>query len=170
MAGQLADQLGDHLRADPATAARRVDGEVEDVQLRFVQFVNHEADDFFALLRHHPDAVPLAQAAEEVFLSPGIFKTLLFGLEDFGHVPADHPANMDANLFLLCPVSIHADSPLLPLRRGARSPPPWAATLPLSRGTRSEMDRQRRCRKARRNRRLRRRGPRPLASSNAGGS
>ena len=57
-----------------------MDGEVQDVQLVLVELIDHEADDFFAVLGHHADAVALTQAAKEVFFVPGVFETELFGL------------------------------------------------------------------------------------------
>src|SRR5262249_41245538 len=78
-----------------------------------------EADDLLAMLGDHADAVALAQAAEEVFLGPGELEALLLGLEDFGHVPPNHPADVDARLFLLRATRAHTDtSP----RRGAGRP------------------------------------------------
>ena len=76
-------------------------GEVQDVQLVLVQLVDHEADHLFAVLGHHADAVALPQAAEEVLLGPGEFEAELLGLQDLGHVPANHPADVDAGLFSL---------------------------------------------------------------------
>src|SRR5438132_10355334 len=93
-----------------------MNGEVEDVQLRLVQLVDHEADDLLALLGHHADTVALAQAAQEVLLGPGELEALLFGVQDLRHVAANHPADVDAHLFLLCPVNAHV-APLLPSSR-----------------------------------------------------
>src|SRR5438552_1780946 len=87
------------LRKKPAAPAVRVDGEVEDVQLVLVQLIDHEADDLFALLSDHADAVALAQTAEEVLLGPGVVEAGLLGLQDLGHVAANHPANVHADLF-----------------------------------------------------------------------
>ncbi len=101
--------------------------EVEDVQLVLVQLVDHEADDLLALLGHHADAVALAQAAQEILLRPGVFKTLLLRLQHFRHVPTDHPPDMHANLFLLRSVRAHSLAPLP--SEGAR-PPPWAPHAP----------------------------------------
>src|SRR5262245_32889651 len=100
-----------------------MDRKVEDVQLGLVQFVDHEPDDLFALLGDHADAVALAEAAEEIFLGPRVLEALLLGVQDFGHVAPDHPADMHADLFLLRLVSAHSDtSP----RHGKRAkPPPW---------------------------------------------
>src|SRR5947208_16939361 len=85
--------------------------EIEDVQLRLVQLVDHEADDFFAMLSDHADAVSLAQAAQEILFRPCEFKTLLFGLQDLRHIAANHPANVDACLFLLGTTRAHNDLP-----------------------------------------------------------
>ena len=97
-------------------------GEVEDVQLGLVQLVDHEADDALALLGDHADAVALAKAAEEVLLGPGVLEALLFGLQHFRHVPAYHPADVDADLLLLCPVRTHFEDSSPPLARHARDP------------------------------------------------
>ena len=128
MARQLADQLGDHLPADARAPAVGVDGEVEDVQLGLVQLVDHEADDLLAVLGDHADAVALAQAAEEVFLGPGELEALLLGLQDLGHVAADHPADMDADLFLLVRPVLMTDSSPPPAQRPASSRG-WAARV-----------------------------------------
>src|SRR5262245_18771671 len=101
-------------------------GEIENVQLVRVQLINHEADDFLAVLGHHTVALSLAQATAKIFFGPGEFKALLFGLKVFGHVAANHPANMDACLFLLGFAQAHDDLPS-PRRR---SLPPWGATAP----------------------------------------
>ena len=84
-----------------------VDGEVEDVELVLVELVDHEADDFFAVLRDHADAVALTEAAEEVFFRPGELEAGRLDVENFGHVPADHPADVNAHLFLLGPSRVH---------------------------------------------------------------
>ena len=62
--------------ADAAAAVGGVDGEVEDVQLVLVQLVDHEADDLLAVLGDHADAVALAEAAEEIFLGPGVLEAV----------------------------------------------------------------------------------------------
>ena len=108
-------------RADPDPPAVRGDGEVEDVQLGLVQLVDHEADDPLAVLGHHADAVPLPQAAEEVFLGPGELEALLLGPQDLRHVPADHPADVDADLFLRWRTT----------RAHRRTPPPAARCVPV---------------------------------------
>src|SRR5262249_16081278 len=122
MTRQFADQLADHLHADVHATARGVDGEVEDVQLLLVQLVDHEADDLLALLGHRANAVALPQTAKEVLLRPGILEVLLFGLEHFRYVAADHPADVDAHLLFLCPVHTHSNSsPPLSARHAAHS-------------------------------------------------
>src|SRR5262249_52124925 len=55
----------------------------------------------------HADAVALAQTAEEVLLGPGEFKAGLLGLQDLRHIAADHPADVDAHLFLFRSTSAH---------------------------------------------------------------
>ncbi len=100
--------------------------EIENVQLVLVQFVNHEADDLLAMLRDHADAIALPQAAQEIFLGPGEFKALLFGLKYLGHVAANHPANMDACLFFFRATRAHTDTS--PPRR--RASPPWVYPVP----------------------------------------
>src|SRR5262249_26764481 len=102
-------------------AAGRVDGEVEDVQLGLVQLVDHEADHLLALLGHHADAVALAQAAQEVFLGPRVLEAILLGLQDFRHVPADHPADVDPNLIQLLTAGTHPPLLFSP-RDGAQGP------------------------------------------------
>ena len=77
-----------------------VDGEIEHVELVLVQLVDHEADDPLAVLGDHADAVALAQHAEELLLAPGILEARVLDGQDLGHVAADHPADMDADLRL----------------------------------------------------------------------
>ena len=93
---QFADQLVHHPRADPEPPMRAEDGEVEHVQLRAVQFVDHEGDDRVRHLRDHADAVPLPEAAGEVLLRPGKLERFPLDGRDLGHVPPDHPSNVDA--------------------------------------------------------------------------
>src|SRR5215471_5559624 len=137
MAGKFADQLGHHLPAHPQAAKHRPDREIQDMKLGFVQFINHEADDFFALLGHHADAIALAQAAQKVLFGPCEFKAVLLGLENLRHVAADHPANVHADLLLLGSPCAH-DFWLLPSPRRAR-PPPWerhaSALVPYKTGS-----------------------------------
>ena len=109
MAGNLADELGRHLGAHVEAAPSGMDHEIEDVEFVLVQLVDHEADDFFAVLGHHADAIALSEAAEEIFLILGIFEAKLFGLQDFGHIAPNYPANVYANLFILCSTSVHIE-------------------------------------------------------------
>src|SRR5260370_35462314 len=43
MAGQLADELGDHLGAHPDAPATGMNGEVQNIDLQFIQLINHQA-------------------------------------------------------------------------------------------------------------------------------
>ena len=66
--------------------------------------------------------------AEEVFFVPRILEAQLFGLEDFRHVAANHPADMHPCLFLLgSAIHLHT-SPC----RGGQVPIPGRPTLALS--------------------------------------
>ena len=85
---------------------RRASGRHEDRSYLWSVFVRE-----LALLGHHADAVPLAQAAEEVFLRPGEVEAELLGLKHLRHVAADHPADMDAQLLLW--VGAHVRPPSL---------------------------------------------------------
>src|SRR5438132_12141382 len=104
-----------------------------------MQLVDHETDDFFVVLGDHADAVALAQAAEEVFLGPGVVEALLLGRQDFGHVAADHPADVDANLVLQVSSGIHGSRPPL---RGPRSRWAGARAAPFPFRLRSTPDRR----------------------------
>src|SRR5437867_2070277 len=84
-------------------------------------------DTVLALVGHHADAVALPQTAEKVLLGPGIFKALLLGLQNFGHVAPDHPTNVDANLLLLGPTRVHEGLP--PLRTAREAPSVGAPRL-----------------------------------------
>src|SRR5215831_12744279 len=101
-----------------------MDGKIEDVQLVLVQFVNHEPDDFFAMFRDHADTVALAQAPQEIFFRPGVLEAQLLGLQNFGHVATNHPADMHPRLFLVFFGSTRVHLPNLPSPRSAK-PPPW---------------------------------------------
>src|SRR4029453_562310 len=81
-------------RANAAAAEPLVDGEIENVQAVLMQLIDHEADDPLAGFGHHADAVALAKAAEKIVLVPGKLKTLLLDRQHFGHVAANHPANV----------------------------------------------------------------------------
>ena len=74
------------------------DGEIQQVQSRLVQLIDHEADDAVVVLGHHADAVALPQAANEVLFAPGELESLVFDFQNFGHVATNHPANMNAQL------------------------------------------------------------------------
>lgn len=87
--GEFVDQPQDHLRADALTTEFGIDGEILNVEPRFVQLVDHEADDLVVEFGHHPDAVPLTETAEEVLFGPGEIKARLFDPEDIGHVPPE---------------------------------------------------------------------------------
>ena len=50
-----------------------------------------------------------------------IFEAFLFGLQDLGHIAANHPADVDANLFLLRPTRAHDGLPPLATAREAPS-------------------------------------------------
>src|SRR5262249_47049625 len=100
-----------------------------------------------ALLGHHADAVALPQAAQKVFFGPRILEALLLRLQDLRHVPANHPADMDTNLFLFRAVRTHDQPPLLPLharstpsvdvpRRDAAVPVPAGPAVTLQKGYR----------------------------------
>src|SRR4029078_12476310 len=106
-------ELLHHLGADSGTPVAWVNCEIQDMQLGFVKLIDHEADNLFALFGHHADAVALSQAAQEIFFGPGKLEAVLFSLQDFGHVAANHPAYMDTNLFFLCSSDTHVPTPPL---------------------------------------------------------
>jgi hypothetical protein len=87
-------------------------GEVEYVEPGLVQLVDHEPHNPIVVLRDHADAVALAQASNKVLLEPRELETFVFDVQDFGHIAADHPPDVNANLLLL--VKTHAG--LLPCR------------------------------------------------------
>jgi hypothetical protein len=74
--------------------------EIEDVDLIAMELVNHKADDLFAVLGHHPNAIPLPENPEEFFLGPGMLEAGVLNGQDLGHIASDHPANMDPSLGL----------------------------------------------------------------------
>src|SRR3972149_3854491 len=82
------------------------------------------------MLRHHADAIPLAETADELLLEPGKLKAGPFDFEHLGHVAADHPADVYASLLL----AVGAHVGLLP-RRPAAILPPVAASCPRRRTT-----------------------------------
>jgi hypothetical protein len=53
------------------------------------------------VLRNHADAIALPQTANKVVVNPGKLEALAFDLQDFGHVAADHPPNVNADFLLL---------------------------------------------------------------------
>ncbi len=76
--GQLVDQTRYHLGADRLTAEGTIHGKIQNMQTRFMQFINHEADDFVIEFGNHPYAVSLTQAAEKILFIPGMIETFLF--------------------------------------------------------------------------------------------
>ncbi len=63
----------------------------------FVQFIDHEANDFIILFCHHPDAIALAKTTNEVFLRPRKLETLIFDCQNRRHIAANHPTNVNTN-------------------------------------------------------------------------
>ena len=120
MTRKFGNEFAHHLGSNAGAAPLVVDGEVHDVQFVFMKFVNHEPDYFFALFGNHADAIALAEAAEEILLGPGEFETLRFDLQDFGHIAANHPANVNACLFFFGTTRAHDG---LPFARLAHTPP-----------------------------------------------
>src|SRR6476660_4946568 len=57
--GKFPNELGNHLRANASAAVVRAYRKIQDVQPRFMQLVDHEADDLVVALGNHADAVPL---------------------------------------------------------------------------------------------------------------
>src|SRR5439155_22401809 len=70
--------------------------------------------DSVTLLGHHANAIALPQAAEKVFFGPGEIEARLLGLKDFGHIPPDHPADVNANLCFFCATRAHEQPPPSP--------------------------------------------------------
>jgi len=93
---QFADQFAHHLRADAQPAMRTHDGEVQHVQPGPMQFVDHERHNGVGQFGHHADAVALPETAGEVLVGPGELERLALDADHLGHIPADHPADMDA--------------------------------------------------------------------------
>ena len=90
----------DHLCANPLSSMVRVDSKVEEVERRFVEFIDHEADisrtpNSRGIFCYISNAVALAQAAEEVLFHPCMLKASLLNPANFCHIPTDHPANID---------------------------------------------------------------------------
>jgi hypothetical protein len=65
-----------------------------------VQFVNHEPHNVVIAFGHHADAVPLTQTTNEILFRPRKLEAPIFDLENLGHVPPDHPADMDSQILL----------------------------------------------------------------------
>lgn len=93
---QFVDQSLHHLPTDAIAADVRSNGEIQDAQHGFVQFVDDESDDAVVQFGHGSDAVALAEAAEEFFLSPWELETVAFDSEYVVHIAADEPANLCA--------------------------------------------------------------------------
>ena len=89
------------LPADASPLFRRVHGKVDDPQLHFMKFVNHEPDNFMVVFGHHADTVPLSETAEKILLGPHIFKAGSLDFENFRHIPANEPANLNFQILLL---------------------------------------------------------------------
>jgi hypothetical protein len=53
------------------------------------------------VLGDHADAVALPQTREKVFLGPVELEALALNLENFGHVPPDHPADLNTEGLIL---------------------------------------------------------------------
>jgi hypothetical protein len=80
------------------------------VQTVLVQLVDHEADDSLVVFGYHADTVALPQAANKVLFGPAELETAVFDLQNFGHVPPDHPADVNTN-FLGCAGQHHFGAP-----------------------------------------------------------
>src|SRR5262249_7226190 len=89
-------------------------------------------------LGHHANAIALPQTAEEVLLGPSVVEAGLLGLQDFRHIPSNHPPYVDANLFFVDPSRAHAHERTPPLATSARSPLRGCATLLLPHRFRSQ--------------------------------
>ena len=75
--------------------------EVEDVQPRFVQLVDHETDNAVFVLGDHADAVTLPETTNEVLFRPRELETAIFNFEYFGHVTPNHPTDVNPNFLFL---------------------------------------------------------------------
>src|SRR5262249_54247157 len=60
-----------------------------------VQLVDHEPGDRLGLFGHHPNAVPLAEAAQKVVFGPRVLETRPLRFHHLRHVPADHPPDVN---------------------------------------------------------------------------
>jgi hypothetical protein len=79
------------------------------MQSRLVQFVDHEADDLLFEFRDHADAIPLTEAANEIFLRPRELETLAFDVQHLGHIASNHPPDVNTNI--LFPLRAHIPTP-----------------------------------------------------------
>jgi hypothetical protein len=84
-----------------------VNGEVQDVKPALVELVDHEADDLLPHFGHHADAIPLAEAAKEVLFAPGMSEGVVLNPKDLGHIPTDHPTDVDAEFLAFEQTSAH---------------------------------------------------------------
>jgi hypothetical protein len=146
VAAQLVHQLAEQQPADAGPADRRRDREVEQLQPGAVQLVDHEPDDRVPPLGHHADAVPLPQAAEEVVLGPGELEAGEFDRHHVGHVPADHPPDVDRVRVRVGPLAVPAQRAA---RAHERTPPRSAAVPPHGRRAKSESGQKTEIRKKR---------------------
>ena len=108
---QFVDQAEDHLRSDAIATDFRSHGEVQNLQPRLVQLIDHEADDLMIVFGHHADAVPLTQTAEEILVRPRELEAGRFNAENFLHVAADQPANLNVQMFTLFTNRAHEGLP-----------------------------------------------------------
>ena len=92
---QFGEQLPHHLRPDRQPPVGAADCEIEDMEARSVELVDHERDDGVPDFGDHPDAVPLPETTGEVLVQPGKLESLLLDRKHFGHVAADHPAQLN---------------------------------------------------------------------------
>ncbi len=98
MVGKFGDELLDHLPTDPDFPELGGDPKVEQVESGAVEFINHEPDHPFLVFGDHADAISLTKGLEEILLGPRVVKAAAFDGENFGHVPPDHPADMQFDL------------------------------------------------------------------------
>ena len=63
-----------------------------------MEFIDHKTNDFIILFGDHADAVALPQAPHKIFFRPRKFKTLGFDIKDIGHVPSNHPTNVNSRI------------------------------------------------------------------------
>jgi hypothetical protein len=86
-----------------------MNGEIQHMKSSLVEFVDHEPHNPFIMFGNHSDAVALAETAYEVFLRPGELEAPVLNLQNFGHIPPNHPSDVDANF--LFPLGAHAGFP-----------------------------------------------------------